>query len=220
LSTSKTPPPSNLVESLPAIYHEDPLLARFLRAFEALLLAENAEPGVSKSLEQKIAEIPELFNPRNTEIVPAEFLPWLASWTAFTLRADLPEETQREFIAKIIQRYRWRGTLKNLQELLKIFVEGNHKITETTAGEFQIGKHSNLGVDTWLGGGPAHFFEVTISLPRLDSKTIERQKKIAGSLIELEKPAHTTYSLQTEHPTIQIGVFSTVGVDTLIGKQD
>lgn len=220
MSASNTPPRSSLVEYLPAIYEEDLLLARFLRAFEALLIAEGAMESVSKSLEQKIAEIPELFNPRNTEIVPAKFLPWLASWTAFTLRADLPEQTQREFIANIIQRYRWRGTLKNMQELLSIFVVGNHKITETTAGEFQIGKHSNVGVDTWLGGGPAHFFEVTISLPRSDTKTIERQKKIASSLIELEKPAHTFYSLQTRHPTIQIGVYSTVGVDTLIGKQD
>jgi phage tail-like protein len=217
--TSDTPRPSGLIEYLPAIYHDDALLGRFLRAFEDILIGggDGSQPG-SRGLEQTIADIPELFNPRNTEVVKKEFLPWLASWTAFTLRADLSEAVQREFIAKIIQRYRLRGTLKNLQELLEIFVQGNHEIIEFTADEMQVGRVSTVGVDTWLAGSPPHFFQVTISLPRLDPETIERQKEIAAALIELEKPAHTNYALNVNHPSIQIGVFSTVGVDTLIGN--
>lgn len=213
MSTSTSERPVRLIENLPAIYHEDPLLEPFLRAFEQLLVGSGA--GGRASLEQTIAGIATLFDPMDT---PQEFLAWLAGWTAFTLRADLEPDVQRKFIANIIQRYRRRGTLENLRQLLSIFVTGDHKVTETTAGEFQIGKHSTVGVDTWIGGGPSHYFEVTISLPRLDMKTIERQKKIASSLIDLEKPAHTFYTLQIDHPTIQIGFFSTVGVDTLIGS--
>ncbi|HLG16344.1 MAG TPA: phage tail protein [Blastocatellia bacterium] len=211
-------PPNRLLEYLPAIFHEDPLLERFLRAFEKLLIdRDDGVEGYTKSLEETIDDIPELFNPRNTEVVRSEFLPWLASWTALALRADLEEPVQREFIANIISRYRWRGTRDNLQALLNIFVKGKHKVTETTSGEFQIGKASTVGVDTWIGGGPAHFFYVTVSLPRLDSRTLERQTEITRSLIELEKPAHTVYSLEIKHPSIKIGEHSTVGVDTLIG---
>jgi phage tail-like protein len=213
MSTSTSQRPVHLIEYLPSIYHDDPLLEGFLRAFEKLLAG--IEDGGPASLEETIAGIATLFDPRST---PQDFLAWLAGWTAFTLRADLTPDVQREFIANIIQRYRRRGTLENLRQLLSIFVAGDHKVMETTAGEFQVGKHSTVGVDTWIGGGPAHFFEVTISLPRLDLKTIERQKKIARSLIDLEKPAHTFYTLQIDHPTIQIGFFSTVGVDTLIGS--
>lgn len=213
MPTSTSQRPIHLLEYLPAIYHEDPLIERFLRAFEEVLIG--SEDDGQPSLEQTIAGIATLFDPTNT---PPEFLGWLAGWTAFTLRADLEPDVQRRFIANIIQRYRRRGTLENLKQLLAIFVTGDHKVTETTAGELQIGTHSTVGVDTWIGGGPPHYFEVTISLPRLDMKTIERQKKIASSLIDLEKPAHTFYTLQIDHPTIQIGFFSTVGVDTLIGS--
>src|SRR6185295_3609602 len=216
MSTSTSERPVHLLEYLPAIYHEDPLLERFLRAFEQLLVG--SEEGIPPSLEQAIAGIATLFDPKHT---PQEFLGWLAGWTAFTLRADFSPDVQRKFIANIIQRYRRRGTLENLRELLAIFVEGDHKVMETTAGELQVNVHSTVGVDTWIGGGPAHFFEVTISLLELQPgqmvKTIERQKKIALSLIDLEKPAHTFYTLQIEHPTIRVGFSSTVGIDTLIG---
>ena len=44
-----------------------------------------------------------------------------------------------------------------------------------------------------------------------------RQIAITRALIELEKPAHTDYELDWIYPTMQIGVHSTVGVDTLLG---
>lgn len=44
-----------------------------------------------------------------------------------------------------------------------------------------------------------------------------RKIAIIRALIELEKPAHTDYELDVIYPTMQIGVHSTVGVDTLLG---
>lgn len=209
--------PVGLIEYLPSIYHGDALLESFLVAFEKLLIGTG--DAHRKSLEETIAGIATLFDP---QITPPEFLTWLAGWTAFTLRADVPQDAQRKFIAEIIQRYRRRGTVENLRQLLAIFVGGNHQVTETTAGEFQIGVHSTVGVDTWVDGGPAHFFEVTISLPDLDlhsaTTTLDRLTKIATSLIDLEKPAHTFYTLRFSFPTMQVGYSSTVGVDTLIGS--
>src|SRR6185295_2826017 len=113
MSTSTSERPVHLLEYLPAIYHEDPLLERFLRAFQQLLVGN--EEGGPPSLEQTIAGIATLFDPMDT---PREFLGWLAGWTAFTLRADLEPDLQRKFIANIIQRYRRRGTLENLRQLL------------------------------------------------------------------------------------------------------
>ncbi len=215
MSANGNQPPSVLLDYLPAVYQEDGFLGQFLLAFEKLLLGLGEEAKVSsEGLEAKIAGIATLFDPF---AAPEEFLPWLAGWTAFSLRADLETPQRREFISKIIRLYRRRGTLTNLQDLLEVFVKGKHRITETTSDQLQIGVNSTVGVNTWIGGGPPHFFTVTISLPRADPQTIERQIEIARSLIELEKPAHTHYALNVRHPSLKIGEHSTIGVDTLLG---
>ena len=192
-----------LMRHLPAIYREDAFLGRYLWAFEQILLG----------LEETIDNLARFFDPKET---PEEFLPWLASWTAFTLRADLDASRQRDFIVQIIPLYRRRGTKRNLQDLLAIFTRGVPTVTET-AVELQVGVHSTIGRDTFVGGGSAHFFRVTIRMPKLEAKVVLRQREIAHALIELEKPAHTHYALDVVFPTMRIARSSTVGVDTLLG---
>ena len=226
-------PPSSLLDYLPAIYHEDPFLGQFLLAFEKILLGreDNVDlcykgkirvsrtdrPDICyKGLEEIIADLATVFDPQQTR---ADFLPWLAAWTAFTLRADLNVAQQRDFIANIVQRYQWRGTKQNLQDLLAIFTVGTPTIIEA-GPEFQIGVHSTIGKDIYLGGGQPHYFQVIISLPQEfqgKPKDLARLLDIAHALIELEKPAHTFYDLAVIFPSMQIGVHSTVGVDTLLG---
>ncbi len=222
MATSATQSPSSLLQYLPAIYHEPPFIGQFLLAFEKLLLGRDdgvsfPEVGVgfpAKGLEESIAEIARYFDPR---LIPDEFLPWLASWTAFSLRADLDVTKHRDFIANIIPLYRWRGTKANLQRLLGIFTVGTPTISEGGDAEFQIGVRSRVGKDTYVGGDLPHFFRVTISLPRAAPAVQERQMAIAHALIELEKPAHTFYELNLDFPSMRIGHHSTVGVDTLLG---
>jgi phage tail-like protein len=177
---------------LPAIYREDAFLARYLFAFEQVLL----------DIEQRIDTIADLFNPKATTEGP-EFLPWLASWMAFTVRADLNTAQLRDFTAKVIHLYRRRGTKENLQELLNIFTGLVPTITENV----------KEGVDT------PFYFEVTISIDGHDTDAVRRQSAIARALIELEKPAHTFFDLIVHSPSMQIGFFSHVGQDTLLGDR-
>lgn len=171
---------------LPAIHRDDPFLGRYLWAFEQVLL----------ELEQSIGNLASLFDPAETR---EDFLPWLSSWVAFTLRADLDPTQQRAFIARIVPLYRRRGTKQNLQDLLSIFTRGVPTIAESD--------------DT----GPAHHFTITMRLPRAAPEVQLRQSAIAHALIDLEKPAHTYYDLDLLFPTMQIGVTSTIGIDTLLG---
>lgn len=179
---------SELLQYLPTVYHEDPFVGRFLMAFEDVFL----------DLESSVARIADFFTPHRA---PKEFLPWLAKWTALSLRADLDENQQRDFIANVIQLYRWRGSRVNLQRLLKIFTGGEAVITEDA--------------DT------PHYFYVALSLPKeWREKPVEflgRKKEIAYDLIDLEKPAHTFYKLDFIYPSMQVGVRSTVGKDTVLG---
>lgn len=222
---------SRLIDYLPAIYQEDWFLKQFLLGFEKILLGINDEQEQElKGLEEEIADIAVLFDPQETR---REFLPWLSSWTAFSFsfRADLTEQQQRKFIAKIIPLYRDRGTKKYVEELLKIFTivdEPNIKIEEPAEWEFQIGDCSIVGKNTYIGGAPPHFFKVTLILEDLLEQQkqpnssgapirLKKQLEIAKALIELAKPAHTYYQLIVVFPGMQIGVHSTVGVDTLLG---
>jgi phage tail-like protein len=171
---------------LPAIYREQPFLGQYLWAFEQVLL----------DLEQRVGGLPTLFDPTETR---DEFLPWLSTWVAFTLRAGLEPNQLRAFLSRIVPLYRRRGTRQNLQDLLSIFTRGTPSIAES--GD----------------GGPAHHFKVTLRLPSATPDGQRRQIAIAHALIELEKPAHTDYKLELLFPTMQIGVTSTIAVDTLLG---
>jgi phage tail-like protein len=46
--------------------------------------------------------------------------------------------------------------------------------------------------------------------------SVARQSAVVQALIDLEKPAHTDYELELCYPTMQLGVHSTVGLDTLL----
>lgn len=191
----------SLLQYLPAIYAEDPFLEQFLLAFEKILLGRRDTPPGSDlnpaGLEQIIDGLAALYDPSNT---PDEFLPWLAKWTALSLRADLSLSQQRQFVAKAISLYRYRGTQQNLQDLLKLYVDGI----------------PDIAVDDKV----PYYFRVTIKLARQPVQLIQRQFEIAQALIELEKPAHTNYELLLDTPTLIVGQFSTVGVDTLLGTPE
>ena len=191
---------SQLLDNLPAIYRADPFLSRAILAFEKILLGrvDNEEISFSeRGLEEKIDTLANNFDPQQT---PAEFLEWLSGWTAFSLRVDLPEQTQRRFIASAIQNYRYRGTKTSLQNLLETLLVGSPTIVEVP--------------------DRPHFFQVRISFPASlsgNAEVLGRQLSAARSIIDLEKPAHTYYELQPFFPSLQIGQQSTIGVDTVLG---
>ncbi|NEP54244.1 MAG: phage tail protein, partial [Moorea sp. SIO3C2] len=94
--------PSPLLEYLPEIYQSKPFLGQFLLAFEKIILGH--EDGVNYShqgLEATIADIHTYFDPQQT---PTEFLPWLSTWVALSLRADLDVSQQQDFIANTVER--------------------------------------------------------------------------------------------------------------------
>ena len=97
---------------LPAIYQTDPISRDFLLRFLALM------ETLYQDLENKIARLPALFDPRAT---PQEILPWLATWLGLDLDDRWNEETQRQLIATAFERYGRRGTVAGLRESLRLF---------------------------------------------------------------------------------------------------
>ncbi len=209
---------SGYLHQLPAIFSEEPTLGRFLLAFEQVLSGlPDAQEEPARGLEQTIAAIATLFDPKETR---EEFLPWLAGWVALILRADWTLEQQKDFLADIVPLYRSRGTKENLINLLRIYTKGTPSIDEGDFATMQIGVRSTIGKDTRIGEPPAHFFRVTVKLgKKADQSERDRQLQIARALIDLQKPAHTSYELKVSSDTMKIGKRSTIGKDTLIGVE-
>lgn len=191
-----TPVQGMLLSHLPAVFQdpteEGQLLKDFLGPFEEILFG-------GRGLHSTIGSLADYLDARTA---PVEFLPWLASWMGTTLYRQLPETTQREFIANASDYYRYRGTRHNLERLLELFTGSTVQIHEPDYPMFQIGVHSTIGFDTYVEGGPPFLFFVKLVLPMLDSdgpadqdRYEQRQEAIAREVIKMEKPAHTDYQL-------------------------
>jgi phage tail-like protein len=224
-------PKKHLLEYLPAIYQEpEPsgapsFLGRFLTAFERLLLdvdwrADNAEARdegreiEDEPLERKIADLHLYFDAAET---PEEFLSWLAGWAALSFHPELNLSKRRKLLARIIALYRIRGTRKGLEEILRVCLDAIPSVNDHELPAMQIGTHSTVGSDTCLGGEPPHFFRVQLVAPKLNAPELEVQRRLAVSLIEISKPAHTYYELEIISRQMQVGTHSTVGLDTILG---
>jgi hypothetical protein len=81
----------------------------------------------------------------------------------------------------------------------------------------QVGVTSTVGIDTTIGGAPPHYFLVEVFFKPSDAAIFDQKQQIVRRIIDREKPAHTYYDLVPQFPQFQIGVRSTVGVDTLLG---
>lgn len=215
---------SSYLENLPAVFQQDAgedgvtFIGRFLLAFEMILsgLGDPDLPG----LEEKIDRVHTYFDPGPgkppSDRAPDEFLPWLASWVALTLREDWEPEQKRRLISRVVPLYRQRGTKAGLEELLRVYTGLGVEIYEFNQ-PLQLGVSSTVGVDTLIGGGPPYYFLVKMLLETPDPVALAQKRAAAIAIINLEKPAHTYYDLEIAVPTLQIGVNSTVGVDTLLG---
>jgi phage tail-like protein len=215
---SSDPKPSGeLMKYLPAVFHEDLFLAEYLAAFEQILVGASA-PHL-RSLEAIIAGIASYFDPKEA---PEEFLPWLAGWMAFGLRADLTVGLQRKFLAQVISLYKKRGTAESLRKLLKIFTGAEPTILEgddLADTSHPAWNYWNVddGFKQWADGKPEHAFGVLLSF--MDEKggadrtapEIQRKLAIAYALIELEKPAHTIFYLVPVFPSLTLPNFSAAG---------
>jgi len=259
------PVESRYLNYLPAIFRAradgaPDVLGPFLRAFEEVLtgtgqaddagkfgLAEIISGiAIDRSGASPLSGLHRYVEPGHrsnaTDRAPSEFLDWLAGWVALSLRADLDDDTQREFIARAASLYRARGTPNGLADVLGIYTQLGVTIDEGATG-FRIrdqNKTAILGTDTVLGGFVPHYFEVTLrrsnipnqyagdlaktSLPGEQGapslpEELARYRTIATEIIEAEKPAHCYYRLNIISVSFQIGVTSRVGIDTLLASK-
>jgi len=186
--------PNELLNALPSLFREDKDMAGFLVAFESILLSNDTENKKEAGLEQKIDRLAKDIDP---VLAPLSDLRWLASWLGLTIDADYPtrdEAQYRIFLARTMSRYRHRGTLTGMSEMLKHFT----------------GQPSSI----WQGK-EEHGFVVSLTLDSVrDFNEMERLTRVAHALIQREKPAHTHYELKSKFPSFQVADLSRSGGQT------
>ena len=182
---------------LPRVYQErDEVMGRFLMLFESFWAP----------IEGQVDNIPYYFDP---DFTPLKLLPWLASWVDLTLDDHWPEAKRRQLLKAAVSLYRKRGTKRGLQEYLEIYTGAQVQISEHGAHNFLLGPDARLGLGVALGTlNRPHTFTVTVYLPPPAAGALttggERQRyeadrrRMIESIIEAEKPAHTSYTLRLE----------------------
>jgi len=189
---------SDYTKYLPAILQADDVIDSFLLAFEEILTGKNFPSETNPDmidlsssrppgLEAVIGSIHTYFNP---DLTPEEFLPWLASWVALSLRDDWQPATKREFIKKIVPLYRLRGTQDGVAQVLSLYLKS-----------VKLPENVTIYEEDYF---PDHYFQVELRLPRLESSRYWQQVRIARAIIDQEKPAHTYYGLKIQVPSMQI----------------
>jgi len=182
---------SSYVEYLPAIFQEEPFVGQFLLAFEQILTGLQPrdpsapapeQPGLEEYVDRLYTYMAPGQASSDKNVAPEEFLPWLASWVALSLRDDWSTDFKRRLISSMISLYRQRGTKAGLKKLLGLYTQEKVEIDEFDEVPY--------------------YFQVKLTLTDLDD--LRKKETIARALIDREKPAHTFYNLLFRISTMQI----------------
>lgn len=169
-------------------------------------------------LEEIEDEIYGVHHQLNAQRADARFLPWLASWVALLLDETWEESKRRDLIRRIVQLYTIRGTVEGIRQFVEIYTGIKPEIVEEFGAGWRIGVRSTVEVDTRIYGTweeNAHRFSVLVKT--FEEFDLDRREKVRERVL-IEKPAHT----QLVHVGFfasfwQVGVRSTLGVDTKVG---
>jgi phage tail-like protein len=219
---------SYLKQYLPAVYQQDQSSGQFLENFLA-----NPE-GLFTTMEGMIAQAQLWLDPRTT---PPEAVDWLAGWLGLALEPGWSDYQRRLLIAQAAYFFQRRGTLLGLMQaiLLTVYPEIGPRIFQDDIDQFcstvRIVEHfltrtrpgvaagdpseleSTLTGDV-LADAEARAHRFTVMLPTtLDEPTRRRVERI----IELEKPAHTSFAIKQYWAMFRVGEVR-LGLDTVLGQ--
>jgi phage tail-like protein len=215
------PRPSYL-RYLPSIYREDERSAEFLDRLLSIFEVFHSELDAVRD------HLAGLFDPRS---VPPEALDWLAGWLGLVLDRRWPEPRRRALVAAAARLYKRRGTLRGLDEFLRLYLDKPFHIVEgfrtrqsagVVVGAPPASGASVVGAGLTLNEAGAlardtssHAHRFTVFVAGLLS---DEQRAVVGDIIELEKPAHTLAEVCDLTETTKVGQRALVGISTLVGR--
>lgn len=168
---TRTPQP--LLELLPAVLQEDPVVERFTAALDEVLAPAFAALDC----------LPSYLDPG---LAPPDFLTALAGWVGVLLDEGWPEPQRRDAVRHAVELHRCRGTAWGLQWQLDLMTEGRAEVVDSGGVTW-----SHDPTDARPSGDPAELV-VRIRATGMSDRALDATQ----ALIAWAKPAHVTHRVE------------------------
>jgi phage tail-like protein len=171
--------PHPLVDTLPGLFQEDPLVRQWTAALDELLAP------VFMTLDGFAAYL-------DPWLAPEDFLPWLAGCVGMALDPAWPLDRRRAAVARAAELHRWRGTARGVAAAVELATGSTPEIEE------------NGGV--WWSASPTAAVPPSLAPEPAEPRLLVRLHVPAGAppgllpaarrAIELAVPAHVPVTLE------------------------
>lgn len=162
-----------IVETLPALYQEDPLARDLTDAFDEVLA-----PAIST-----IDNLGAYLDPALT---PDDFLDWLGGWVAALLDETWPIERRRAFVAQAADLHRRRGTVAGLVDHVRVFTDGEVEVMEGGGAAWSVTS----------GGAPPGSARRSLHVRVTVARASDVDTARLDALVAAAKPAHLGHTVE------------------------
>lgn len=195
------------LDYLPEIFQEDKESKRFLERFLAVF------QSFFDDMEEDINYISNYFDP---DIVPREFLEWLAGCVGIDNVKIWNEARLRKLIGNAYEIFRERGTRQGISDIVEYYTgEAPIIIEYFQYCDFMKDKEVGDILSRLYSSNP---YEFNIFVRQEVVPDIESSLTLSG-IIEWQKPAHTEARLVVLKPNICLNSYSFLGINTFLTEQ-
>jgi phage tail-like protein len=167
----------SLAGSIPALYHDDDFFMNLVGGFDAVLAP----------IQAVIDDLDAYVDPLTA---PPDLLEWVGTWMGLTVNRRWPVQRRREFVARALSVYLWRGTKRGIEEAVELYTGVRPEVVDS--GGVSASPEP-------LGDMPGSF-QRTVSVvvrttdPTIDAATVDR-------IVADVKPAHVDHSVEVVRAT-------------------
>jgi phage tail-like protein len=108
----------SLAGAIPGLYHDDEFFMNLVDAFDMVLAPIQA---VVDDLDAYIDPL----------TAPPDLLEWVGSWMGLTVNRRWPVQRRREFVARALSVYLWRGTRRGIEEAVELYTGSRPEVTDS-----------------------------------------------------------------------------------------
>ncbi|MEM9514369.1 MAG: phage tail protein [Actinomycetota bacterium] len=162
----------SLLDGMPAVYRSDRFMVGLIDGFDSVLAPVHAATD----------HLDSYLDPAMT---PPDFLDWLGTWLGLVVDRRWPIRRRREFVAKAIEVYRWRGTARGIAEAVELYTGTRPEVVDSGA---VVAGPEPLG-DIPGSDPPTVTVRVRSEDPSTDADVIDR-------IVSEVKPAHVRHQVE------------------------
>ncbi len=199
-------PLESIIEYLPAFYRENKenfqFLSRFLGLYQSFIY----------DLQHEIDNVSKYFD---IDFTNREFLLWLSKWVGIEYPLIWEEEKFKTFVKNSFGFYQKKGTKECMEQVLALYLGNTPKILETyKILEFYEGRTYDEDAKRLYSDDIYSFFVFVEDKWIKNAESLQNVKK----LLESFKPAYTNANLVVLKPTMILGEYTYLGVNSCLAE--